>query len=185
MEVRRAQVLDLFDSIADLRPIPRAGLDLAATIAANAQRAQLEAEKRFSLHLTVDDTGVKVLRSLLAALHRAILPNALWRAFGATIPFAPSELVANVFGSFLGEALRARVSGEWRLVRFGSQTLVALCSDKGNQCFVIYKAGKQFMLGDGEDVWVFYSVMAQKLAPENVGKNWAEVFRNQGPVRAQ
>ena len=202
MDVTRQQVLDLLDSVAEFYPIPRAGLDLVATIAANAQRAQIEAGRRFSTSLTLDEAGVKTLQQLLSALHRAMLPNRVARVFGAKIPFIPSVLIANVFGAFLGEALRARVGGEWRVVDFNSQTLVALCSEKGNHCLPTYKAGKQFMNGDEDDVWVFYCAMVQKLDPATPkpiltistddlkdpvesARKWAEVFQNARSSRTQ
>jgi uncharacterized protein DUF3806 len=198
MEITRQKAVDLLDSLAEFYPIPRAGIDVASTIAANAQRAQIEADRQFSISLTIDDTGVKALRQLLSALHRAMLPGRVARMFGAQIPFTSSVLIANVFGAVLGEALRARVGGEWRLVEVNQQTLVALCSDKGNQCFPTYKAGKQFVNGDEDDIWVFYSVMVQKLAPASArailtigtedlkdpaeyAREWAEVFKNARP----
>ena len=198
MELTRQQVLGLLDSLAEFQPVPRAGLDLAATIAANAQRAQAEAENRFSISLTIDEAGVKTLRQLLSHLHRAMLPSRFARMFGGKIPFAPSVLIANVFGAVLGEALRARAGGEWQLLEVGSQPLVALCRDKGSFCLPTYKAGKQFMNGDQDDVWSFYSVVVQKWAPEGAkpvltigtddlqdpaeyARKWAEVFKNARP----
>ena len=125
-------------------------------------------------------------------------PGHVARIFGAKVPFAPSVLIANVFGSFLGEAVRTRVGGDWRLVDLNQQTVVALCSDKGNHCLPTYKAGKQFMNGEEDDVWVFYSMMVQKLAagsakpiltistddlkdPAEYARKWAEVFKNARP----
>ena len=165
MEINRRQALGLLDSLSEFYPVPRAGLDLASTIAANAQRAQIEAERRFSVALTLDANGVKTLRTLLSELHRAMLPSRVTRIFGASIPFTSSVLIANVFGAFLGEALRARVGGEWQLVELNGQTLVALCLHKDDFTLPTYKAGKQFMNGDEDDVWFFYSVMVQKIVP--------------------
>jgi len=165
MEISRQQALNLLDSLSEFHPIPRAGLDLAATIAANAQRAQMEAMRRFSLSLTVDETGVKNLRMLISALRRAVVPNRFSRFFGARIPFPSSVLIANVFGAVLGEALRTRVGGEWQLLDWNRQTLVALCRNQGDFCLPTYKAGKQFMNGDEDDVWFFYRVMVRKLDP--------------------
>ncbi len=135
MEITRQQAIELVDSFSEFNPVPRPGLDLAAAIAANARRAQIEAEHRFSLSLTIDEPGVKTLRDILSALHRAMLPNRFARLLGARIPFPPSVLIANVFGAVLGEALRARVGGQWQLVRSNQQTLVALCSDKTASVF--------------------------------------------------
>jgi len=199
MEITRQQALELLDSLSEFHPVPRPGLDLASTIAANAQRARIEAEQRFSLSLTLDEPGVKALRDLLSALHTAMLPNRFARLFGARIPFAPSVLIANVFGAVLGEALRARVGGVWQLVDSNEQRFVALCSDKEGFCLPTYKAGKQFMNGDEDDVWFFYAVMVKKLDPAaaklirtistedlkdpaEFARKWAEMFRNKRPV---
>jgi hypothetical protein len=199
VEITRQQAGELLESLAEFYPIPRAGMDLAATISANAQRAQIEAEKRFALSLTIDASGVKALRDLLSALHAAMLPSRFARFFGAKIPFPPSVLIANVFGAFLGEALRARVGGEWQLVDCNRQTLVALCRDKGNFCLPTYKAGKQFMHGEADDVWFFYAVMVQKLDPmaaqrirslstddlkdpAEFARKWDEIFSNKRPA---
>jgi hypothetical protein len=199
MEITRRQALDLLDSVSEFHPVPRAGLDLASTIAANAQRAQIEAEQRFSLSLTIDEPGVKTLRDLLSALHKAMLPSRFARVFGARIPFPPSVLIANVFGALLGEALRARVGGQWQLVESNQQTFLALCSDQNNFCLPTYKAGKQFMNGDEDDIWFFYAVMVRKLDPAaaklirtistddlkdpaEFARKWAEIFGNKRPV---
>jgi hypothetical protein len=117
VQITRQQADELLESLAEFHPIPRAGLDLASTIAANAQRAQIEAEKRFSVSLTKDVSGVKALRDLLSELRTAMLPSRFARFFGAKIPFPPSVLIANVLGALLGEALRLRVGGEWAISR--------------------------------------------------------------------
>jgi hypothetical protein len=199
VEIARKQADELLQSLEEFYPIPRAGMDLAATISANAQRAQIEAEKRFALSLTIDASGVKALRDLLSALHAAMLPSRFARFFGAKIFFPPSVLIANVFGAFLGEALRTRVGGEWQLVDCNRQTLVALCRDTGNFCLPTYRAGKQFMNGQADDVWFFYAVMVQKLDPTasegirsintddlkdpaEFARKWEEIFGNRRPA---
>jgi hypothetical protein len=199
MDITRQQAVELLSSLEEFLPIPRAGIDLAATISANAQRAQIEAEKRFSLTLTTDEPGVKALSGLISALHQAMLPNRLARVFGAKISFPSSVLIANTFGAFLGEALRNRVGGHWELVSHGGQTLVALCRGEGNFSLPIYKAGKHFQNGYQDDVWVFYCVMVLKLAgkdgrpgmtissddlndPAEFNRKWTERFRNPRPA---
>lgn len=165
MEIRRQQAEELLQSLREFHSVPRAGLDLPSTIAANARRAQIEAERLFSISLSMDESGVKALRQLLSALHKSMRPSRLARFLGQKIPFQSSVLIANVLGAFLGETLRATVGGEWRLVESNKQTLVALCSSKGDWSLPTYKAGKQFMNGDEDDVWFFYKMMVQKLAP--------------------
>jgi hypothetical protein len=184
METTRQKASALLDSLSEFYPIPRAGLELASTIAANAQRAQIESERHFSISLTLDASGVRALRELLSALHRAMLPSRVARLFGARIPFTSSVLIANVFGAFLGEALRARVGGEWRLVDCNRQTLVALCRQNDNFSLPTYKAGKQFMNGDGDDVWFFYQVMVNNLTPASE-KALLQGLERSGRVRTQ
>lgn len=162
MTISRTQALELIESLSQFQSVPRHGLDLASTICANAQRAQIEAQKRFSISLPMTPLGVKELALLLSALHQVMLPNRVARLLGAKISFAASELIANTFGAFLGETLRNHVGGEWQLVDFNRQTLVALCFDKNNWTLPTYKAGKQFMNGDGDNVEFYYSVMVQK-----------------------
>ncbi len=199
MEISRQQADELLQSLAEFHPIPRAGLDLPATISANAQRAQIEAEKRFSLTLTNDEPGVKALSELISALHQAMLPNRLARVFGVKISFPPSVLIANTFGAFLGEALRGRVGGHWELVSHSGQTLVALSRGQGNFSLPTYKAGKHFQNGYVDDVWVFYCAMVLKLGgdsvkpiltistedlnnPTELSRKWAEAFKNSRPT---
>jgi hypothetical protein len=199
MKITHRQAVELLRALDEFHFIPRAGLDLAATISANAQRARIEAERRFSLSLTSDEPGVRVLGELLSAVHVAMRPHRLARMFGAKISFPSSVLMANTFGAFLGEALRHRVGGEWRLVDHGNQTLVALCSDPGNWSLPTYKAGKHFQNGEEDNVWLFYSVMVQKLGggpvkpiltistddlkdPAEYARKWAEMFKNARPA---
>ncbi len=162
MDIGRHQVEELLKSLEEFGPMPRAGLDLAATVASNSQRAQTEAGRRFSTLLTVNENGVKALARLLSAMHTAMLPSRISRLLGTRISFPSSLLIANTFGAFLGEALRVRVGGEWRLVDFNGQTLAALYFDKHNWTLPIYKAGKHFMNGEEDDVEFFYSTMVKK-----------------------
>jgi hypothetical protein len=200
MKINRQQALELLKSLEEFGDAPRAGLDLAATISANAQRAQIEAEKRFSLTLTSDEAGVKALSELISALHQGMLPNRLAQIVGAKISFQSSVLVANTFGAFLGEALRNRVGGEWKLVDHGAQTLVALYRGEGNFSLPTYKAGKHFQNGCEDDVWGFYCAMVLRLGgnsvkpiltistddlknPAELSRKWAEAFKNPRPAR--
>lgn len=123
MDVNKRKVVHLLDALADFHAVPRSGLDLAATLAANAQRAQLEAEWRFAVSLTWDARGIKALSELLSSMHDAVKPRRVASLFGKKIPFPSSVLIANTFGAFLGETMRTQLGGQWRLIDFKNQTL--------------------------------------------------------------
>lgn len=162
MVVNKEQVARLLESLADFYTVPRAGLDLAGTLAANAQRAQLEAKRRFGASLSSDSAGVKALSELLTRMHHAVKPGKVARLFGSTISFHSAVLIANTFGAFLGETMRQMLGGEWRFVESQGQRLVSLYFDEKNWSLPTYKAGKHFMKGEEDDVMFFYEVFAQR-----------------------
>jgi hypothetical protein len=162
--VRKEQVLDLLKSLQGFYDLPREGLDLSHTLAANAKRAQLEAERRFGSLLSNDVHGISALSQLLTSMHRVMKPNRLRHLLGAKISFEDSVLVANTFGAFLGEVMRQELGGEWKYVDFQGQRLLALYSNEQNWSLPTYKAGKQFMNGEEDDVMFFYQVFIGKRA---------------------
>ena len=164
-QITQKQTRGLLEVLSEFKFLPRPGLDLAATLAANSQRAQLEAARRFSVTLSLDESGVKALGGLLTSFHHTMLPGRFARLIGARISLDSSLLIANTFGAFLGEALRARLGGEWRLIDTNGQKLVALWFSDGNWVLPTYKAGKHFMNGPEDDVRFFYQVVVQKRSP--------------------
>jgi hypothetical protein len=168
LDVNKREVVRLLDSLADFHAIPRSGLDLAATLAANAQRAQLEAERRFAVSLTYDERGIKELSALLSSMHCAVRPRGIASLVGRKISFRSSVLIANTFGAFLGETMRRQLGGEWRLIDFNNQTLVSLYFDERNWSLPTYKAGKHFMNGQEDDVMFFYQVFVEKRSPSGL-----------------
>lgn len=168
MQVSRTQVNELLQSIETFDEVPRAGMSLSATLAANCQRTQIEARRIFGVYLTLDEAGIKSLNQLLSAMHDAMNPGRIARALGKKIPFPSSVLVANTFGAFLGETMRTILGGEWHFVEFGGQKLIALAFSSKDCLFPTYKAGKQFMNGDEDSVWFFYKVATAKHSPNGM-----------------
>jgi len=165
VNVNRQQVAHLLQSLAGFHDVPRPGLDLAGTLTANAQRAQLEAKRRFGVSLSWDVQGIKALSELLSSMHNAVKPGKIAGLLGRKISFRSSVLIANTFGAFLGEVMRQTLGGEWRFLDFQNQTLVSLYFDERNWSLPTYKAGKHFMNGTEDDVMFFYEVFVQKLTP--------------------
>lgn len=162
MKTTHQQVAALLEALTGFYDVPRSGLELAATLEANAQRARLEAESRFGVSLSRDENGIKALSELLSAMHAAVKPGRLATLIGRTISFHSSVLIANTFGAFLGETLRERIGGQWKLIDFQDKRLVALWFDDQNWSLPTYKAGKHFMNGKEDDVLFFYQTMVEK-----------------------
>ena len=161
-EVGREQVMDLLRALNGFYDLPRPGLDLTQTLVANAQRAQSEAQRRFGVSLLPNELGVSALSQLLSSMHEAVRPSRFASILGFKISFRSSVLIANTFGAFLGEALRQRLGGEWRVVDFQNQKLVALWFDEKSWSLPTYKAGKHFTNGAEDDVMFFYQVFVEK-----------------------
>jgi hypothetical protein len=168
LNINKNQVADLLESLADFDAVPRSGLDLAATLAANAQRAQLEAQRRFGLSLSSDIQGIRALSQLLSAMHEAVKPGRMASLLGSKIPFQSAVLIANTFGAFLGETMRKGHGGEWRPTNLENETFVALHFDERNWCLPMQKAGKHFLNGAEDDVMFFYQVFVERRSPSSL-----------------
>jgi hypothetical protein len=147
--------------VLDTRPaIPADERELSAVLAGNAQSARFKAERRFSITLTFDQTGVKVLSRLLLDLREAMQPNRLVRLLGAKVSFQSSLLVTNSLSAFLAKRCEGALAENG--VVFNSQKFVTLYFDDHNWVLPTYKAGKEFIHGGEDDISFFYETIVEK-----------------------
>jgi hypothetical protein len=114
------------------------------------------AARNFGVTLDWSEASVRQVEQMLGRLHAEL-----------TSARPPEDAVwtfAKAFGSYVGEVLRRHHEGEWGMVSMEGQSFPGLQLAGGPLCWPWGKAYKRLTDGPGDNLWHYYSVLAQRSA---------------------
>lgn len=76
------------------------------------------------------------------------------------------DAVCGMFGGYIGEVLRRKYGGHWKVETIASGEPVVCIHINQNYFFPLAKVFKRLSNGSSDDVWFYYQVIKQKLECE-------------------
>ncbi len=74
------------------------------------------------------------------------------------------DFEARLWGSYLGEVLRARYAGSWEMTQYpGGQLAVPAVEVRGSRLFPLMKVHRRLTMGEEEDLGSFYAMVTERL----------------------
>jgi hypothetical protein len=74
------------------------------------------------------------------------------------------DFESRLWGSYLGEVLRARYAGSWEMTQYpGGQVAVPAVDVRGSRLFPLMKVHRRLTIGEEEDLGSFYTMVTERL----------------------
>jgi hypothetical protein len=74
------------------------------------------------------------------------------------------DFEARLWGSYLGEVLRARYAGSWEMTQYpGGQLAGPAVEVRGSRLFPLMKVHRRLTMGEEEDLGSFYAMVTERL----------------------
>jgi len=133
-----------------------------------AERAT-ELARDFNVVLDYSDQSVEGLEHILAQLaneHRAFLSS---HPEAAKAPQVDEQMVmmCKLWGGYFGEVVRRRWGGEWAMETYpGADFATLTLNVRGAKLFPSMKIYRRLTEGAGEDLWLFFQRVQEKLASQ-------------------
>ncbi len=115
------------------------------------------AQRLYSAKLDFTERSVADVELILGRLSESI-PRGRWQKLLKKAP-APEQIahIALIYGIYVGEVLRRRLGGEWRLVSVDGQQTIGLRLPSGTTVYPASQTFRRLMIGAAENVEKYFA----------------------------
>jgi hypothetical protein len=139
-------------------PIDMPESELSERMRDLADKAVTLARNQYQTKLDFSEESLQLVERILAKLSRDI-PKGF---FGRLLKRGPTqkqiEAICELLGAYIGEVIRRKWDGTWRMDSSFGATLPAL-SVLGGDIYPTNKVWKRLVDGDGDNVWAYYRML--------------------------
>jgi hypothetical protein len=131
--------------------------ELSANIERFLAVAQAHAQRIYSTHLDFTEHSIADVELILGRLSESI-PHGRFQKLLKKQP-SPEQIahVAMIYGVYVGEVLRRKLGGEWRLDSVEGETTIGLRLPGGTTVYPASQAYRRLMIGAAENVEEFFA----------------------------